>query len=102
MPFDLKNRPALFSRFINTVFQDMINNDEITIYIDDILIATETADKNIRILAKLFKVLRANLLTLRFDKCNFLNTVIDFLGYVTSHNMICPHPRNVKAVSEFG
>lgn len=101
MPFGLKNSPATVSRYINMIFQEMIQNDEIIIYVDDILIATKTVEQNIKILTKVFRLLTDNLLTLRIDKCSFLNTKIDFLGYIISYNTICPNPRNIEAVLEF-
>lgn len=45
MPFGLKNSPAVFMRFVNTAFQNMIEQGKIIIYIDDILIATKTLQK---------------------------------------------------------
>lgn len=44
MPFGLKNGPSVFQRFITNVFTDFIHAREIVVYMDDILVATVTAE----------------------------------------------------------
>jgi hypothetical protein len=41
MPFGLTNAPKVFSRFTQQIFADLIKREEIVLYMDDILIATE-------------------------------------------------------------
>jgi len=40
MPMGLKNAPAVFQRFINKIFADMISEGKVVIYMDDIMIAS--------------------------------------------------------------
>lgn len=56
MPFGLKNAPATFQRYINFIFKNLISDGKILIYIDDILIATETKEEHITILEEAAKV----------------------------------------------
>ena len=44
MPFDLKTAPATFQRFVNTAFADLIKSGKISVYIDDVMIATRTLE----------------------------------------------------------
>lgn len=44
MPFGLKVGPSKFQRFVHTVFKKLIENGDLVIFIDDILIASETLE----------------------------------------------------------
>ena len=101
MPFGLKNSPATFMRFIHHAFQNLISDNKVIIYLDDILIATETVEKNLEILKEVYKILVDNVLELRLDKCQFLQTETSYLGYIIKNNTIKPNPENVRAVEEF-
>lgn len=50
MPFGLKNAPAVFQRYINNIFKDFIAADKLLVYMDDILIASETLDDHLKAL----------------------------------------------------
>ena len=50
VPFGLCNAPLAFMRFINTIFKDLIKKGVIRIYIDDIIIATETLEEHYMVL----------------------------------------------------
>lgn len=39
MPFGLKNAPADFQRFINSILREFIEADKLVVYLDDIIIA---------------------------------------------------------------
>ena len=60
MPFGQKKAPSVFQRFINKIFSDMTKADEVIIYLDDIMIATETVEEHFRILEKIFDRLVEN------------------------------------------
>lgn len=55
------------------------------------MIATSTIEENSEVLKLVFKLLTENLLELRLDKCVFLRTEIDFLGYQISEKGISPN-----------
>jgi len=52
MLFGLTNAPRVFQRFIHNIFSDLIQQDKILLYIDDILIATKDIDEHLEILKK--------------------------------------------------
>ena len=56
MPFGLTNAPRVFQRFIHTVFETLIREHKILLYLDDILIATEDLDEHVTILSELFEL----------------------------------------------
>lgn len=101
MPYGLKNSPANFSRYINLIFRDLIEENKVCVYIDDILIATETLEENINILNIVFDLLVKNHLELKLEKCSFFKTEIQFLGYVVTKGGIKPCQSNLEAISAF-
>lgn len=101
MPFGLKTAPAKFQRFINAVLDELIRSGDVVVYLDDILIATTTIEKHFEVLEKLFALLVQNKLTLRLDKCKFLETNIIYLGYKVSENGISPTDHGIEAVVNF-
>ena len=50
MLFGLTDAPRVFQRYINTIFSDLIRKGQVLIYLDDILIATDTVEKYLNIL----------------------------------------------------
>lgn len=91
-PFGFKNSPSVFMRYIHLIFRELLDNGKIFIYIDDIMIATESAEQNLEILQTIFKILVENKLTLRVDKCCFLYKKINYLGYsIEGDNIIQYH-----------
>lgn len=49
VPFGLCNAPSAFMRFVNTVFKEMIYSGKIRVYMDDILIATDSIEEHMEI-----------------------------------------------------
>lgn len=72
MPFGLKNAPAVFQRYINTIFRELIDLHEILIYMDDILVATDDLEEHFKILEKVFDLIRKFGLKIKYSKCKFL------------------------------
>jgi len=73
MPMGLKNAPAVFQRFTNKIFVDMIRDGKVVIYMDDIMIASKEMQEHLDVLREVFDRLARNKLKLRMDKCEFLH-----------------------------
>lgn len=101
MPFGLRNGPSAFQRYINTIFGDLISQGKILLYLDDLLIATQTFVEHCEILRSVLKLMVDNLLELRLDKCKFLHNEIIYLGYLINQQGILPNPENVEAVAKY-
>lgn len=100
MPFGLKGAPLKFQRYVTQIFKDQING-EISVYLDDFLIATKTIEHHFQVLEKVYKLLVANRLELRLDKCRFLQTKLDYLGYTITNEGIRPIDQGIKAIKKF-
>ena len=97
MPFGLCNAPATFQRLMNTVFATEINRF-ILVYLDDILIFSETLEEHWEHLRTALERLRKARLYGRIHKCEFLKSRVDYLGYEVSEKGIHASPEKVKAV----
>lgn len=101
MPFGLKNAPSVFQRFINNIFKDLIYANRTIIYMDDILIATETLDEHIEILKSILNRIKDNNLTLNLEKSKFVYSEIDYLGYTVSTKGISPNLDHKTAILNY-
>ena len=101
MPFGLKNASAVFQRFVEKIFRPLLEANKVTIYIDDLLIASETIEEHNEILSEVFTLLATNLLELNIAKCKFYYSEIDYLGYSLSNGGVKPNRTNVEAINQF-
>ena len=101
LPFGLKTAPAQFTRYVTKVFRSMIDSGEIIVYIDDFMVATVTIEEHLRVLRKVFKLLVRNKLDLRTDKCKFLYTELEYLGYLVTQDGIRPTERGIEAIRNY-
>jgi len=76
MPMGIKNAPAVFQRFVNKILDDMIRNNKVVLYMDDIMVASKDINEHLETLEEFFKRLTQNRLELRMDKCAFLKSNI--------------------------
>ena len=60
MPFALKTAPDTFQRFINSASSDLIKTRKVIVYLDDVMVATETIEEQIEVLIKVFIVMSKN------------------------------------------
>lgn len=90
VPFGLKIAPLRFQRFVNEVLRVFIDSGDLVAYMDDFMVATSTIEHHVCVLRKVFRALVDNLLVLRTDKCKFLYTTVEYLGYVISENDVSP------------
>jgi len=70
-------------------------------YVDDFLIATESVEEHLKILSRVFELLVENKLELRIDKCKFLTTEIEYLGYIIKENTVKPLNSGISAVRNY-
>jgi len=68
----------VYFRFIHTVFDTLIREHKLLLYLDDILIATKGIDE-LAVLSELFDLAGRSQLQFRLDKCYFLQTEIKYV-----------------------
>ncbi|KAF7776762.1 hypothetical protein Agabi119p4_5155 [Agaricus bisporus var. burnettii] len=112
MPFGLTNAPAAFQRFMNNIFQDLLDVCA-TIYLDDILIYSDNPSQHCKHVWEVLRRLREHGLYARADKCEFNSESVEYLGYILSPGGLTmsndkvktiqdwPEPRKVKDIQSF-
>src|SRR3981189_1705588 len=101
MYFGLTNSPATFQTMMNKIFEDLITQGVVSIYLDDILIFTSTLEEHRPISRMVMERLRSHKLYLRHEKCKFEKTRIEYLGVIISHNKVEMGPVKIAGVSEW-
>jgi hypothetical protein len=71
------------------------------VYLDDILVASESAQEHVHHLNSIFSILQANGLIINKAKCVFFKQHIEFLGHKVSAEGISPLPQHVSAIQDF-
>lgn len=68
---------------------------------DDIFLASEIIEHHLEVLQQIFKLLVNNLISLRINKCRFLQKEIEYLGYKVSEKGISPTNSRVEATFSY-
>ena len=101
MFFGLTNSPATFQTMMNDIFCDLIMEGVVVVYLDDILIFTETLEEHRRITRRVLKLLQEHKLFLKPDKCEFEKTKVEYLGVIVLHNSVEMDPAKVVGVADW-
>lgn len=88
-------------RSVYKILKDFIRTGSVIVFVDDILVATETIEEHLQIIKRLFETLSDNYVKLQLSKCQFLKTKIEYLGYDIAYNQITPSERHIQAVQEY-
>jgi hypothetical protein len=88
MYFGLTNSPATFQTMMNEIFQDLITEGIVFVYLDNILIFTNSMEEHHQITHLVLDRMREHKLYLQLEKCEFEQTRIEYLGIIISHNKV--------------
>ncbi|XP_059636127.1 uncharacterized protein LOC132278350 [Cornus florida] len=80
MPFGLTNAPAVFMDLMNRVFREYLDQFVI-VFIDDILVYSKAEKDHARHLRTVLQILREHQLFAKFEKCEFWQKEVKFLGH---------------------
>lgn len=100
MPLGLCNAPSVFQRMMNTIFYDLLDKGVI-VYLDDVLIYTETEEELEKLTKEVLKRLREHKLFVKPGKCRFKVQRVDFLGVIIIPGSIEMDPGKVDAIKEW-
>jgi len=98
--FGLTNAPAYFMNMMNKVFMEELDKF-VVVFIDHILIYSETAEEHELHLRVVLEKLRQNQLYAKFEKCKFWLERVAFLGHVLTADGVAVDPAKIEAVSEW-
>ena len=100
MPFGLCNAPGTFERLMETVLRGM-QWERAVLYLDDIIIFSQTVDEHLKRLQEVFERLKQANLTLKPSKCHFFQQEVEFLGHIVNQDGITTDPKKVEAVKNW-
>jgi len=86
---------------IDTLFRELIMTGKIVIYMDDILIFTQTMEEHRDIVRQVLQILADNKLSLHFKKCKFHQTKIEYLRVILSQDSVETDPTKTKGVANW-
>ena len=97
MPFGMMKTPVAFMDLLYRVFQPYLDQF-VVVFIDDILIYSESKEKHEGHLRFVLHILRDHQLYTKFSKCEFWLTEVKFLGHVKSVSCVSVDLEKVEAV----
>ena len=67
--FRMTNSPATFQAIMNEILRDLINEEKVVVFVDDILVKIEIEDDHDEIVKEILKRLEENNLYIKPEKC---------------------------------
>ena len=113
MFFGLTNSPAIFQAMMNDLLRDLVVEEKIAVFIDDVMVATETEEGHNEIVEEVLRRLEENDLFVKPEKCVWKVREVGFLGVIIGENGVrmekekvqrvieWPVPKSVKDVQKF-
>jgi len=113
MFFGMTNLPAIFQKMMNRILRDMINKGKVAVFVDNVLVRTETEEEHNKIVEEVLKRLEENDLYIKPEKYAWKVRKIGFLGVVIEPNSIkierekmdgvlsWLEPKNIKDIRKF-
>lgn len=98
MPFGLRNAPQTFQRVMDQILRGL---SFAFVYIDDILIASNTCEEHLQHLEIVLQRLDEYGMTINIAKCEFMADQLDFLGHHLDADGIRPKQSKVSAIRQF-
>lgn len=100
MPFGLTGAPATFQRYLDRLIGPEFE-PYCYVYLDDIVIATDTFEDHLTNLQLIMARLREGGLKLIREKCEFCCKEIRYLGYLVNSHGLQPDPEKIKLILDY-
>jgi len=101
MFFGMTNSPTTFQTMMNNIFRTLIAKGIMVVYLDHILIFTETEEEHEQAVWKVLEVLAEHKLFFCLEKCEFHRKQIEYLGLVILENKVEMNPVKVAGVHDW-
>ena len=101
MFFGLTNSPAMFQAMMNELLRDLTNMGKVAVFIDDVIVGTETEEGHDELVVEVIKRLEENDLYVKPEKCKWKVREVEFLGVVIGPEGIKMEKEKVKGVLEW-
>ena len=88
MFFGLTNSPATFQAMMNNLLRDLVVEEKVVVFIDDVMIATETEEGYDEIVEEVLRRLEENNLFVKPEKCVWKVREVGFLGVIIGKDRV--------------
>lgn len=100
IPFGLATSPSAFQKTMARVLKDF-NWKQVLIYVDDVLIVSDTFENHLKQLDQVFERLQIENLTLQPTKCKFAVKEVVYLRYIISKDGISTDPSKCEVIMTY-
>jgi len=110
MFFGLTNSPAMFQAMMNNLLRDLVVEEKVIVFIDDVMIVTEIKEGYDEIVEEVLRRLEENNLFVKLEKCMWKVREVGFLGVIIEEDGVRMEkkkvvewlvPKSVKDVQKF-
>ena len=98
MPMGLINSPAVFQRNMQEALRDL---DFVHVFVDDLIVASDSVEQHHEHLKILFKRLKEKQLCVKGSKASMYRESVNFLGHVVYVDGLAPQAEKVKVVQDW-
>lgn len=110
MPYGMKNAPASFQRWMNTITACIKG---CVTYLDDVVVYSDSWEEHISEVGELLNRFSSDNLVVNLAKCEFVKAQVQYLGYVIGQGSVapplakfesicrCPRPQNRKELQRY-
>jgi len=98
MFFRLTNSPVTFRTMMNNLLRDLVVEEKVAVFIDDVMIATEIEEEHDEIVEKVLKRLEENNLFMKPEKCVWKVREVGFLGVIIGEDRVRMEKEKVQGV----
>jgi hypothetical protein len=97
LPFGVASAPAIFQQAMDTLLQGV---QSVICYLDDILVTGKNIEEHLHNLEEVLNRLAAEGITVRSDKCKFIDKQVEYLGHIVDKQGIHTDSQKVKAICD--
>ena len=99
MPFGLCNAPSTFQRLMQNCLGEL-NLTYCLIYLDDVIVFSDTPEEHLRRMRVVFDRLREHSLKLKPSKCEVFKSEINYLAHHVSQKGVLPSKKNLESIAQ--
>jgi len=98
--FGLTNSPVTFQAMMNNLLRDLAVEEKVAVFIDDVMVATETEKGHDKIVEEVLRMLKENDLFVKLEKCVWKVREVGFLGVIIGEDRVRMEKKKVQGVIE--